>query len=170
MFLIALLIKCSLLTPIIAIKMECDGFTLIFPETCNVADLEVTKNETLEYNHVYNKTFSFFFKDCKFAMFPFQLFADFPKITSFNMINNGLRILNGKFFTNANNVKSLAFRNNSITTLKNKVFFKMTQLTYLEIFRNKISFIAVNALMVTFGIFIYYLNVFLRYLFRDLYH
>ena len=132
-----------------AAKMFCGGYYTIFPQDCTVENLEVTKNDTIEYALTNPDIRSMSFKRCKFAVFPSKIFADFPNISQFRMENNALRILNGKFFLKATKMEYIFFNKNNITTLKNKVFFNMPSLKMLYVNENKVNFIGVNAFLVS---------------------
>ena len=131
-----------------AVKMQCSDMSNIIPTSCDVTDLDVTKNDVLEYDKVNTELICLSFSNCKFAVFPSKVFQDFSNIALFSMSDNGLKMINMKFFAKAKNLDSVSFKNNSIGALKNKVFFNVPQLKYLGVYQNKLNFVAVNAFLV----------------------
>lgn len=137
-------------TASISIKMECNEWSsmLIESTNCIVDTIEVSKNDTLEFDKVAANLDTLYFQNCKFAVFPTQVFTAFPNMTSFSMADNNVSKLMSKFFEKAKNLGSLTFTNNSLKHLKNKVFMKLGNLSSLTINRNELKNVLVNSFQV----------------------
>lgn len=131
----------------VSVKMQCISY---FPTTCNVYDLEMKKNDILEYDKVTPKLNYLSFENCKFDEFPFQVFADFPKIQSFFMIQTGLLMLNTNSFAHAKKLEFLSFQDSNIVSLKDKVFFDLSHVNGLELVNCSLTFISADAFLVKF--------------------
>ena len=129
----------------LSIKLEC---VLKARDMCAVDSFEATKSDVLEFDRISPNISKLYFKNCKFPVFPSQIFTYIPGLKILYMRDNGLKLINSKMFVNASRLTDLHFNNNSIVALKNKVFINLKELRLLEITQNILNVVAVNVFMV----------------------
>ena len=128
-----------------AIKLECAQKDY---NMCAVDSFEATKSDVLEFDQIDPLITKIYFKNCKFPVFPSQIFTYIPGLKILYMRDNGLKQINAKMFVNAGGLTELHFNNNSILILKTKAFIHLKELIQLEITQNILNVVAVNAFMV----------------------
>lgn len=145
MNIIQVLVLCSTFSLCLSVKLECAVKNY---DLCSVESFEALKTDVLEFDNINPHIKKIYFKQCKFPVFPSQVFNHFLELKQFTMRNNGLKQLNSKMFLNASKLDILSFDNNSIVALKNKVFVHLKGLRLIDVIQNKLKFIAVNAFQV----------------------